>query len=158
MLIDYGSIARAGDQWVLSQHIHTAIIHESLQGLLMERIDRLPAEIRQTLRVSAVIGRRFTLSILEAVLSQPHLLVQQQLEYLQANGVIRMVRTGPEYDFACQNTLGQEAAYRSLLTSTANTCITRLVKHWRNYTLPRQQNMPLPWLTISARLRQPKKP
>ena len=115
MLIDNGSLTYIDGQWTLTNQLATSLIPESLQGLLMERVDRLPAEIRQTLRVSAVIGRRFTLDVLETVLAQPRPLVQGQLEYLQASGAIRLEKAAPEYEFAFQNTLGQEAAYRSLL-------------------------------------------
>ena len=45
-------------------------IPETLQGLLLARIDRLPEEARRLLRVAAVIGRQFSLPLLEDVLGK----------------------------------------------------------------------------------------
>ena len=43
-------------------------IPDSLQGLLLARIDRLPEEAKRTLRVASVIGRQFAVKVLEQVL------------------------------------------------------------------------------------------
>jgi predicted ATPase len=45
-------------------------IPDTLHGLLLARIDRLPAESKRTLRVASVIGRRFAVSVLERLLEQ----------------------------------------------------------------------------------------
>ena len=45
-------------------------IPDTLQGLLLERIDRLPADSRRTLRVASVIGRQFGVTILERLLEE----------------------------------------------------------------------------------------
>jgi predicted ATPase len=43
-------------------------IPDNLQGLLLARIDRLPEDVKRTLRVAAVIGRQFSVKVLEQVL------------------------------------------------------------------------------------------
>jgi predicted ATPase len=43
-------------------------IPDTLQGLLLARIDRLPQESKRTLRVASVIGRQFGVTILERLL------------------------------------------------------------------------------------------
>jgi class 3 adenylate cyclase len=68
MLIDRGAIHREGDRWVASANVADVEIPDTLQGLLLERIDRLPSESRRTLRVASVIGRQFGVSILERLL------------------------------------------------------------------------------------------
>ena len=45
-------------------------IPDNLQGLLLARIDRLPEEVKHTLRVAAVIGRQFPLKVLKRVLEE----------------------------------------------------------------------------------------
>ena len=40
----------------------------SVQAILAARIDRLPEEVKHTLQVAAVIGRRFQVELLETVL------------------------------------------------------------------------------------------
>jgi predicted ATPase len=49
-------------------------IPDNLHGLLLARIDRLPEEVKRTLRVASVIGRQFSARVLEEVLSRAHLL------------------------------------------------------------------------------------
>jgi class 3 adenylate cyclase len=68
MLIDRGAIQREGDRWIATASVTGVEIPDTLQGLLLERIDRLPQESRRTLRVASVIGRQFGVSILERLL------------------------------------------------------------------------------------------
>jgi len=71
MLIDRGAIHRDGERWVASASVAEVEIPDTLQGLLLERIDRLSPESRRTLRVASVIGRQFGVSILERLLEAP---------------------------------------------------------------------------------------
>jgi len=71
MLIDRGAIKREGDRWIATASATGVEIPDTLQGLLLERIDRLPKESRRTLRVASVIGRQFGLTILERLLEVP---------------------------------------------------------------------------------------
>jgi class 3 adenylate cyclase len=68
MLIDRGAIVRRERGWVAEADIDTIDIPDNLQGLLLARIDRLPEEVKQTLRVAAVIGRQFPVKVLAQVL------------------------------------------------------------------------------------------
>jgi class 3 adenylate cyclase len=68
MLIDRNAIQRQGDRWVANAGVAGVEIPDTLQGLLLERIDRLPKESRRTLRVASVIGRQFGVTILERLL------------------------------------------------------------------------------------------
>jgi class 3 adenylate cyclase len=70
MLIDRGAIMRQGDGWVARAAIDSIDIPDNLQGLLLARIDRLPDEVKHTLRVAAVIGRQFPVKVLEEVLER----------------------------------------------------------------------------------------
>ena len=69
MLIDRGAIVRKDDQrWAAGKEIETMEIPDNLQGLLLARIDRLPDDVKRTLRVASVIGRQFPVKVLEQVL------------------------------------------------------------------------------------------
>ncbi len=71
MLIDRGAIVRKDDQsWMAGKEIETIDIPDNLQGLLLARIDRLPEEVKRTLRVASVIGRQFSVKVLEQVLNK----------------------------------------------------------------------------------------
>jgi class 3 adenylate cyclase len=70
MLIDRGAIVRSNGGWVAGAEIETVEIPDNLQGLLLARIDRLPEDAKQTLRVASVIGRQFPVKVLEYVLGK----------------------------------------------------------------------------------------
>ncbi|MCC7361357.1 MAG: AAA family ATPase [Anaerolineales bacterium] len=73
MLIDRGAIYRQGSNWAAGKEINTVEIPDNLQGLLLARIDRLPDDVKRTLRVAsviAVIGRQFSVRVLEQVLER----------------------------------------------------------------------------------------
>ncbi len=73
MLIDRGAIFRQGGSWAAGKEINTVEIPDNLQGLLLARIDRLPEDVKRTLRVAsviAVIGRQFSVRVLEQVLER----------------------------------------------------------------------------------------
>ena len=70
MLIDRGAIIQQDGNWVAGADIAQIEIPDNLQGLLLARIDRLPEEVKHTLRVAAVIGRQFPVKVLEQVLAK----------------------------------------------------------------------------------------
>jgi predicted ATPase len=68
MLVDRGLIERQEDRWIATEKVASVEIPDTLQGLLLARIDRLPPESRRTLRVASVIGRQFGVTLLERLL------------------------------------------------------------------------------------------
>jgi class 3 adenylate cyclase len=68
MLIDRGAIVRQDDHWVATAEVAEVEIPDTLHGLLLARIDRLPRETKRTLRVASVIGRQFGVTVLERLL------------------------------------------------------------------------------------------
>jgi predicted ATPase len=68
MLIDRGVLRREGEGWCMGDDIEQIEIPDTLQGLLMARIDQLPPDVQRTLQLAAVIGREFPLEILLKVL------------------------------------------------------------------------------------------
>ena len=70
MLIDRRAIIQANGDWIAGEHIEQIEIPDNLQGLLLARIDRLPEEVKNTLRIASVIGRQFPVKVLEQVLGE----------------------------------------------------------------------------------------
>jgi predicted ATPase len=70
MLIERGAIVRVDGGWAAGTELDGLEIPDNLQGLLMARIDRLPLEARDALRVASVIGRQFPLKVLQYVLDR----------------------------------------------------------------------------------------
>ncbi len=70
MLIDQGQITSDDGSWTVADDLESLDIPDTLQGVLMARIDRLPEDAKRTLQVASVIGRQFRASILEQVLQE----------------------------------------------------------------------------------------
>lgn len=68
MLIDTGGIILSEGRWQAGKSIESVEIPDNLQSLLLARIDRLPDESKRTLRIAAVIGRQFSVNVLEQVM------------------------------------------------------------------------------------------
>lgn len=69
MLIDRGNLARQDGNWVVAKPINTIDIPDTLQGVLIARIDRLPDDAKRVLQIASVIGRKFQVKVLEQVLA-----------------------------------------------------------------------------------------
>ncbi|MCI0387910.1 MAG: hypothetical protein MOB07_03940 [Acidobacteria bacterium] len=70
MLIDHGTLVKSGDQWTVSREVVDVDIPDNLQGLLLARIDRLPDEAKHMLRIASVIGRQFSVKVLEQTMEK----------------------------------------------------------------------------------------
>jgi class 3 adenylate cyclase/tetratricopeptide (TPR) repeat protein len=92
--------------------IEELAIPDSVQALVMARIDRLPEDIRHTLQLAAVVGRSFNHRVLAAV-SPAGEELGRQLETLQRTDLI--TAQGPEAQFSFRHALMRDAAYHSIL-------------------------------------------
>jgi class 3 adenylate cyclase/tetratricopeptide (TPR) repeat protein len=92
------------------------VLPDTIQGVLAARIDRLPDATKRVLQTAAVLGREFSLQLLEAVVDVPDG-TSGQLDTLKHNEFLyeRTEAEGPVFVF--KHALTQEVAYDSLLTS-----------------------------------------
>jgi predicted ATPase len=63
-LRETGAIRREGERYVLVGELSQIIVPDTIQDVLMARIDRLPEAPQKTLQLAAVIGREFTRRLL----------------------------------------------------------------------------------------------
>jgi class 3 adenylate cyclase len=116
MLIERGWVVRKGDHWVGSGTIAEAEVPDTLRGLLLARIDRLPDDARRTLRIASVIGRDVPVRLLEQVTAD-QTGTNRALGLAEAAGLVRFAAADPEPIYRFRHMLIQEAAYDSLLKS-----------------------------------------
>jgi len=117
MLINENVLTRKNDVWAVDSEVNPNKIPDSIQGLLIARIDRLPPEARMTLRVASVIGRHFPERVIERVLKahSEAIVLMEQLSVLESIGMIRVAQVNPELSYAFQHILLHDAAYRSIV-------------------------------------------
>jgi class 3 adenylate cyclase/tetratricopeptide (TPR) repeat protein len=106
---------------VMSERFLTAqqILPDTLQGLILSRIDRLPPERQFVLKVAAVIGRTFTYTPLQAALSalMPLTLdgLKSYLKEMTQRSLINLESLEPELSYIFKHIITQEVAYQTLL-------------------------------------------
>ncbi len=66
-LISNGVLTRDGGRWSCKAGSGTVEVPSSIEGLLLSRVDRLPARARRTLQCAAVLGTEFESGLLPAV-------------------------------------------------------------------------------------------
>ena len=113
-LIDQGAIVHEGDGWRATRDLTDLTIPETLEGVLLSRIDRLQEDVRRTLQMASVIGRSFLFRLLEAIATAEQQL-DQQLAQLQRVDLVREKNRLPELEYIFKHSLTQEATYNSLL-------------------------------------------
>jgi ABC-type oligopeptide transport system substrate-binding subunit/class 3 adenylate cyclase len=113
-LVEDGLIERVDRGWQAAEAIEEAGIPETLQGVLLARIDRLGEGARRTLQMASVIGKSFLYRILEAV-SEEERELDGHLSQLQRVDLVRQKARLPELEYMFKHSLTQEAAYSSLL-------------------------------------------
>ena len=91
-------------------------IPTTIQGVLMARIDRLPAVQKRLLQTASVLSRVFPVDLLEAMWDRPEAL-ERQIEELRKSEFLHKIPTTGREQYSFQHALTQEVTYQSLLTS-----------------------------------------
>ena len=115
-LIDLGALMRdkATSRWRVTIGVERVNIPDTLQGVIMARIDRMEEEVKQVLKLAAVIGRIFFYRVLQNV-AEPGQELDRHLAALQDLEIIREKGRAPELEYIFKHALVQEATYESIL-------------------------------------------
>jgi len=87
------------------------IMPPALEGLLVARVDRLPDDVRHVAQVAAVIGRTFSVRVLERVAGED---TSVQLGALLRAGIVRETRRVPDFECTFAHGMLQEAVLSTL--------------------------------------------
>ena len=115
-LIDLQAIVHdeASGRWLATPGLARIPVPETLQGVIMARIDRLQAGARHVLQLAAVIGRIFPHRVLASIAEGENHLDETLLD-LQRGELIRERARIPELEYIFKHELTREAAYNSIL-------------------------------------------
>jgi predicted ATPase len=69
-LLEDGTLQRVNGRIELARELSTIAIPDSIQDVIMARIDRLEDEPKRAIQIAAVIGREFALRLLERVVAR----------------------------------------------------------------------------------------
>ncbi len=110
----YLTLGPRGRALRLGKPVDQVELPDTLQGLILARIDRLDDEVKQALKLASVIGRSFFLRVLGAI-SEAGRSLDLSLADLEQAELIRLRQQAPEVEYIFKHALVQEAAYGSIL-------------------------------------------
>jgi adenylate cyclase len=79
-LVSGGVLVREGERWAVNATVETVSLPPTLHGLLLSRVDKLPADARRVLQVAAVFGVSFDETLLHAVAGDVRAALQRLVE------------------------------------------------------------------------------
>ncbi|MCB0208858.1 MAG: tetratricopeptide repeat protein [Anaerolineae bacterium] len=103
---------------VLADLLGNLNLPETVQDVILSRIDRLAESEKLTLKIASVIGTRFQRSLLSAVHPANHtaLTLSSQLAKLENEKLIRLETPAPKWEYDFRNVIVQEVVYEGLLS------------------------------------------
>jgi tetratricopeptide (TPR) repeat protein len=114
-LLNSGALVRHDDgDCTVTAGINDIAIPDTLQGVIMSRIDQLDPAAKRLLQVASVIGRDFMGQTLRAV-SPDTLDVAQHFTQLQRQDLISRKEESADEEYAFKHVFTQESIYNSLL-------------------------------------------
>ncbi|MGE0643829.1 MAG: adenylate/guanylate cyclase domain-containing protein [Nitrospira sp.] len=126
-LLESGLLAEAKDSFSLTGPIKELPIPDSLQALLMERIDRLgPA--KEIVQTGAAIGREFGYGLLRETADVTEDDLNKALHLLSASGLIFQEGEIPAAKYLFKHALIQDAAYSTLSKKSRRVLHARIAK------------------------------
>jgi tetratricopeptide (TPR) repeat protein len=115
-LFDQGAIVRREGRFEVTEKVSEIPIPNTINDVLMARIDRLEEKTRHLVKVASVIGRNFFYRILSDVANGVED-IDGRLSYLTEIQIMQESRRMGEVEYLFKHALAQEAAYESLLPS-----------------------------------------
>ena len=110
-LADVGALRRTDDGWEF-EHEAEIEVPQTVEKVILARLDRLSPISHEVITAAAALGRRFALPLLEGVLETG---AGDALHELQRLGLVEQSRRWPQPEYRFRHALIQETAYRTLL-------------------------------------------
>src|SRR5207253_447143 len=113
-LLDLGLLRREGDGYRVVEGVGALSVPDTIQGIIMARLDRLGEDGKRTVQLASVIGRRFLQRLLERIAGFAGRL-EGLLQELKALEIIYEQGLLPEPAYIFKHAVIQDVAYQSLL-------------------------------------------
>jgi class 3 adenylate cyclase/tetratricopeptide (TPR) repeat protein len=111
-MVDAGALLRTPTGWRFESDVAVEV-PDTVEKVVLARVDRLPAQAQEVLRAGAVLGRRFSLDLVDRVLGGTG--AAGALADLEAADLLRDAGRDPEPAYRFKHALIREATYNSLL-------------------------------------------
>ncbi len=113
-LIESGTIVRQDGKWAVARDISSLTVPDTIQEIVLARIDQLSRSCRSVLEVAAVIGRVFAHKLLQTIVEAErnldlHLQLLQRQEFIFEKSFL------PELEYMFKHALTHDVVYGGLL-------------------------------------------
>ena len=115
--IDEGLIEVKNNNFIVTERIQFANIPETINKVILGRIERLDEKTKSLLRTASVIGRNFYYKVLEEA-AQTIEELDTRLEYLKETQLLNEHKHKEDVEFLFKHALAQQATYDSILQET----------------------------------------
>ena len=122
-----GLLTEGNDAFTLKGPLKGLPIPDSLQALLMERVDRL-GSAKEIVQTGAAIGREFTYELLQATVEVPDSELRNALDLFVASGLVLQEGEIPLATYYFKHALVQDAAYSTLPRKPRRVLHARIAK------------------------------
>ncbi|NJN54976.1 MAG: tetratricopeptide repeat protein [Anaerolineae bacterium] len=118
-LINDGLLTQLEDgRWQFNETITSITVPDTLEGVLLARLDRLEELCRWTVQMASVVGRSFPFDVVAHTANElNNMAVTSYLDELQLVEIVREAQRNPELVYAFIHSLMQEVSYSSLAAS-----------------------------------------
>jgi len=113
-LIDDNVVVIKNGEFKVTNKIESVVVPQTINDVLMARIDRLEDKTRNLIKVASVIGRNFFYRILTEVVGAIED-IDGRLSHLKEIQLIKEQKRMEEIEYLFKHALAQEAAYESIL-------------------------------------------
>jgi len=113
-LIERDLVYREDDRWKARREIEDIDVPDSIQSVLLSRVDRLEPGAKHVLQCASVIGSSFRYRLLEH-LTQYQMDLEEHLTQLEERDLVYEDRTIPELEYAFKHVFTQEATYQGIV-------------------------------------------
>ncbi|MFC1719154.1 hypothetical protein ACFL6S_36215, partial [Candidatus Poribacteria bacterium] len=113
-LIEQDVVYREDDRWKAREEIANISVPDTIQSVVLARVDRLQEDAKYVLRCASVIGRLFRYRLLQHI-SQQERDLDRHLSDFEEKELVYEERTVPELEYAFKHAFTQEATYQGIL-------------------------------------------
>jgi len=113
-MMEQGVIFQEDGRWKAKATIRELAVPDTIQSVILARIDRLHEEVKYVLQRASVIGRVFQRRLLSYISSQGEAL-EEHLSELEDSELVYKEKIVPELEYAFKHALTQETTYQGLL-------------------------------------------
>ena len=112
-LMESGIVYMAGERWVAKDGLKEFAVPNTVESVIMARVDRLEEDVHYILQCASVIGRLFRHRLLQYIIQRREL--DRYIKQLEDGGFIYEDRSIPELAYSFRHALIQETLYQTPL-------------------------------------------